>query len=137
MRVPFPTARAATIDPYDIAAVAVQVLLGGHDGQIHELTGPEFLLPADQVSVLAKVLGRNLHCHGMTDAETREEMDRTMPTEYVDAFFNFYGDGVLDESHVHPTVRNITRHEPRTFEQWTRAHGHEFQGPTANVRTPS
>jgi uncharacterized protein YbjT (DUF2867 family) len=127
VRVPFHTVRAAIIDPYDIAAVAAHALSGGHDGQIHELTGPESLLPADQVAVLAKVLGRNLTCHGMTDAEAREEMDRTVPTEYVEAFFRFYVDGILDESRVYPAVRDITGREPRTFEQWTRTHGHRLQ----------
>jgi uncharacterized protein YbjT (DUF2867 family) len=128
VRVPFAHVRAAAIDPYDIAAVAALALLtDGHDGRIHELTGPESLLPADQVAVLAKVLGRNLRCHGLTDAEAREEMSGTMPTEYVDAFFSFYVDGTLDESRIHPTVLDLTGREPRTFEQWARTHVHEFQ----------
>lgn len=127
VRAPFPGVRAAAIDPHDIAAVAARALSGGHDGQIYELTGPESLLPADQVAILASVLRRNLRCHGLTDDETREEMSRTMPTEYVDAFFSFYVEGTLDESTVHPIVREVTGREPRTFEQWARAHAHEFQ----------
>jgi uncharacterized protein YbjT (DUF2867 family) len=127
VRVPFPTVPTASIDPYDIAAVAAVALLSdGHDGRIYELTGPESLLPADQVAVLAKVLGRNLTCHGLTDEEAREEMSGTMPAEYVDAFFSFYVGGTLDESTVHPTVREVTGREPHTFEQWAHAHAGEF-----------
>ncbi|MGO4748670.1 NAD(P)H-binding protein [Streptomyces sp. 2MCAF27] len=130
VRVPFPGVRTAAIDPYDIAAVAVPALLtDDHDGRIHELTGPESLLPADQVAVLAKVLGRDLHSHGLTDAEAREDMSRTMPAEYVDAFFSFFVDGTLDESSTYPTVRDVTGREPRTFEQWARAHAGEFAAP--------
>ncbi|MGW3570070.1 NAD(P)H-binding protein [Streptomyces sp. NPDC000941] len=130
VRVPFPGVRTAAIDPYDIAAVAVPALLtDDHDGRIHELTGPESLLPADQVAVLAKVLGRDLQSHGLTDAEAREDMSRTMPAEYVDAFFGFFVDGTLDESSTYPTVRDVTGREPRTFEQWARAHVGEFAAP--------
>lgn len=127
VRVSFPGVPVAAIDPYDIAAVAAQALSGGHDGRIYELTGPESLLPADQVAVLAKVLGRNLRCHGLTDAEAWAELSGTMPTEYVDAFFSFYVEGTLDESTIHPTVREVTGRRPRTFEQWARAHAHQLR----------
>jgi uncharacterized protein YbjT (DUF2867 family) len=127
VRVRFPAVRAAAIDPCDIAAVAVRAFSDGHDGRIYELTGPESLRPADQVAVLAQVLGRNLRCYELTDVQAREEMSRSMPTEYVDAFFSFYVDGTLDESGINSTVRDVTGREPRTFEQWARAHVHQFQ----------
>jgi uncharacterized protein YbjT (DUF2867 family) len=127
VRVAFPDVRAAAIDPYDIAAVAAHALVAdSQHGRIYDLTGPESLLPADQVAVLAKVLGRNLRSHGLTNAQARDEMSRTMPVEYVDAFFNFYVDRTLDESRVRPTVREVTGREPRTFEQWARTHAHQF-----------
>ncbi|NEE03738.1 NmrA family NAD(P)-binding protein [Phytoactinopolyspora halotolerans] len=127
IRVPFADVPAAVIDPYDIAAVAAQALItDDHEGRIHELTGPQPLLPADQVAVLAYVLGRDLRCQGLTDAQAREEMSRTMPPEYVDAFIDFYAEGTLDESTVFPTVREVTGHEPRTFEQWARIHARAF-----------
>ncbi len=123
----FPDVRVAAIDPYDIAAVAAHALVAdSQHGRIYDLTGPESLVPADQVAVLAKVLGRNLRFRGLTNAQARAEMSRTMPVEYVDAFFNFYVDGTLDESRVRATVREVTGREPRTFEQWARAHAHQF-----------
>jgi uncharacterized protein YbjT (DUF2867 family) len=128
VRVPFPTVHAAAIDPYDIAAVAERALVTDeHEGRIHLVSGPEPLLPADQIAVLAKVLGRDLRCVGLTDEEARAEMEATMPVEYVDAFFSFYVDGTLDESQVEPTVQEVTGRPPRTFEQWTRAHAEAFR----------
>jgi uncharacterized protein YbjT (DUF2867 family) len=128
VRVPFAGVAAATIDPADIAGVAARALTSdGHEGRIYELTGPDALLPADQVAVLAKVLGRDLRCESLPNEEARAQMDATMPAEYVDAFFRFYVDGTLDESQVLPTVREVTGHPPRTFELWAKAHAGAFQ----------
>jgi uncharacterized protein YbjT (DUF2867 family) len=127
VRVPFPTVRTAAIDPADIAAVVVVALVtDDHDERVHLVSGPESLLPADQVAVLAEVLGRNLVCLGMSDQEARQEMEGTMPVQYVDAFFDFYVNGALDESEVEPTVELVTGRVPRTFEQWALAHRDAF-----------
>lgn len=116
------------IDPYDIAAVAAEALLTlEHEGRSYLLTGPESLLPADRVRVLASVLERNLRFEAQPDAEARAEMNAAMPVAYVDAFFRFYADGTLDESQILPTVREITGHPPRTFRQWTLSHADSFQ----------
>ena len=128
VRVPFPGVPAAAIDPYDIAAVAAKALLAdGHEGRTYVASGPEAVLPADQVAVLAEVLGRDLRFVGLTDAEARVEMEASMPVEYVDAFFDFYVDGTLDESGVEPTVHEVTGRAPRTFRQWTQEHADSFR----------
>jgi uncharacterized protein YbjT (DUF2867 family) len=128
VRAPFPHVRVATIDPYDVAAVATQALLSdGHEGHAYRLSGPESLLPGDRVRVLAAVLGRELRFEGQPDAEARAEMSAAMPAEYVDAFFSFFADGTLDESEVRPTVREITGRPPRAFEQWAVAHAEAFR----------
>lgn len=128
VRVPFAGVAAAAIDPADIAAAAALALTSdGHEGRIYELTGPDSLLPADQIAVLAKVLGRDLRCEGLPDEEARAQMEATMPAEYVDAFFRFYADGTLDESQVLPTVREVTGHPPRTFAQWAEVHADAFR----------
>jgi hypothetical protein len=54
-------------------------------------------------------------------------MSAAMPAEYVDAFFNFYADGALDESTPLPTVADLTGRAPRTFEQWADAHAAAFK----------
>jgi uncharacterized protein YbjT (DUF2867 family) len=124
----FPNVAIAMIDPADIAAVAAAALTTDkHVGQVYRLSGPAPLLPADRVRVLAEVLGRPLTFVGLSDEVARAEMSQQMPAEYVDAFFRFYADGELDESPVLPTVREITGREPRTFEQWARAHADAFR----------
>ena len=127
VRLPFPNVRVAAIDPSDIGAVVAHVLLSEeHEGRSYRLSGPQSLLPADQVRILAQVLGRELHFEGLSDAEARVEMSATMPTEYVDAFFSFFADGRLDESQVLSTVQEIIGKQPRTFEQWAVAHADAF-----------
>lgn len=131
VRAPFAGVRVATVDPYDIAAVAGEALLsGGHDGRVYPLTGPESLLPADRVGVLGAVLGRDLRFAGQSDGQARAEMAAAMPGEYVDAFFRFFADGMLDESTVLPTVADVTGRPPRTFRQWALAHAAAFCSPT-------
>jgi uncharacterized protein YbjT (DUF2867 family) len=119
VRAPFAAAPIATIDPADIAAVAaVALTTDGHASQAYALTGPEALRPADQVRILAEVLGRNLVFEPQPDAEARAEMSRAMPSETVDAFFRFFVGGEFDDSPVLPTVAAIAGRQPRTFRDW-------------------
>lgn len=128
VRAPFAGVRAAVIDPYDIGAVAAMALTApGHEGQRYAVTGPEALLPAERLDILASVLGRTLRFEAQPNEEARAEMSRSMPAEYVDAFFRFYVDGTLDESPVRPTVRDVLGREPRTFRQWAQAHADAFR----------
>lgn len=128
VRVPFPEVRAACIAPEDIAAVAAKALTGdGHEARIHELTGPRAMTPADQIAVLSEVLDRDLRCVGLPDDQARADMEKTMPAEYVDAFFHFHRDGALDESHVFPDVEQVTGRPPRSFEEWALHHIDRFR----------
>ncbi len=128
VRAPWSGVRVAAIDPSDIAAVAAEMLTAaGHEGHSYRLTGPESLLPADEVRILATVLGRDLRFEGQSDAEARAEMGQTMPAEYVDAFFRFFSGGEYDDSPVHPTVRALIGRHPHTFEQWALAHVEAFR----------
>ncbi len=120
---PFADVPIATIDPYDIAAVsAVALTSADHGGRSYRLSGPEALRPADRVRILAGVLGRELRFEPQSNDDARAEMSANMPAEYVDAFFSFFVDGTIDESTVLPTVAEVLGREPRTFEQWVRAH---------------
>jgi uncharacterized protein YbjT (DUF2867 family) len=127
VRAPFASVGVAMIDPHDIATVAALALTStDHDGQTYRITGPETLLPATRVRILAEVLGRELTFEAQTDDEARQTMAATMPPEYVEAFFDFYADGSLDDSIVLPSYQHITGQSPRTFEQWARAHADAF-----------
>jgi uncharacterized protein YbjT (DUF2867 family) len=128
VRVAFPNVRTACLDPSDLGAVAARALVTDeYLGGILWPTGPEALLPAEQVEVLARALGRDLRAVGLTNEEAHAEMAASMPAEYVDAFFDFYVNGALDESIVRTTVLEVTRREPRTFGQWVNAHADDFR----------
>jgi uncharacterized protein YbjT (DUF2867 family) len=128
IRAPFGRVRIAVIDPADIAAVAALALtMPGHEEGVYALTGPQPLTPAERVAILGRVLDRDLRFTAQPDAEARAEMEETMPSRYVDAFFRFYADGTLDESKVLPTVHALTGRPPRTFEQWAAAHAAAFR----------
>jgi uncharacterized protein YbjT (DUF2867 family) len=128
VRLPFADARVAMIDPADLGSVAAAALREDvHHGQAYRLSGPESLRPADQVAAVGELLGRELRFEAQPDDEAREEMSRSMPPEYVDAFFRFFVDGTLDESQVLPTVEAITGRPPRSFRQWTLTHADEIR----------
>ncbi len=128
IRGPFGDVAISTIDPDDLGAVAARSLTTGeHEGQAYRLSGPEALRPAEQVAILAKFAGRDLRFEAQTDAEARAEMEGQMPKEYVDAFFEFFSEGTVDETTVHPTVEQVTGREPRSFEQWAEAHADAFR----------
>ena len=120
---PFAEVRVATIDPDDLAAVAVAALTGnGHEGQSYRLSGPQSLLPSDLVATVARVLGREVRFVPQSDEDAWVEMSKAMPPEYVDAFFSFFADGTVDESQVLPTVEDVTGRAPGTFDRWAEAH---------------
>jgi uncharacterized protein YbjT (DUF2867 family) len=128
VRAPFARVRAAVTDPADVADVAALALTTpGHESRVYELSGPEPLTPADRVAILGQVLRRDLRFEAQTDEDVREEMSETTPAGYVDAFFDFYADGSLDESKVLPAVPELTGRPPRTFGQWAAAHAGAFR----------
>jgi uncharacterized protein YbjT (DUF2867 family) len=98
-----------------------------HEGRTYRLSGPEALRPADQVAILADVAGRDLQFEAQSDDEARAEMEGAMPKDYVDAFFDFFADGAIDETTVLPTVSEILGRQPGTFRQWALRHASAFQ----------
>jgi uncharacterized protein YbjT (DUF2867 family) len=127
VRLPFANVRIAAIDPDDLGAVAAAALTSAeHANRAYRLSGPESLLPAEEVAILAGVLGRDLRFEAQPDAEARAELNASMPAEYAQAFMRFFVDGELDESQVLPTVEEITGRKPRSFELWARAHLEAF-----------
>ncbi|HEX4818358.1 MAG TPA: NAD(P)H-binding protein [Nonomuraea sp.] len=127
VRAPFADVPIAAIDPYDIAAVAATVLTTtGHAHRDYALSGPAALLPADQVAILAGVLDRPLRFAAQPDDEARAEMSRTVPADFVDAFFRFFADGEFDDSPVLSSVEDLTGSPARTYRDWALAHADAF-----------
>jgi uncharacterized protein YbjT (DUF2867 family) len=125
---PFAEVAISTIHPDDLGAVAARALTTDeHEGKTYRLSGPEALRPAEQVAIVAKYAGRDLSFESQGDEEARAEMEQAMPKPYVDAFFQFFREGLIDETTVHPTVKQVTGSESRSFEEWAEAHGEAFR----------
>lgn len=127
---PFADVRTAVTHPADIglvAAIALTASGADHDRATYRISGPEATTPAERVAVLANVLDRPLTFRPQTDDEARVAMAATMPQEYVDAFFDFYVAGSLDESPVLPTVQELTGRPARTFRDWAVEHADDFR----------
>ena len=133
VRQPFAGVAIAMIDPDDLGAVAAVALAGGHEGRTYRLSGPQSLRPDEQVAIVADVLGRDVRFEAQSDAEARAEMSQGMPPEYVDAFMQFFADGLIDESTVLPAVEQITGRPAQTLAGWAAAHADAIRaGAAAN-----
>lgn len=127
VRVRFPEVPISTIDPRDIADVAVASFGSGRSGALR-LTGPVALTPAEQVAILAAAVGRPLHAHGLTAQETHNELHASMPAPYAEAIEGFFARGVIDETTVTTTVQDVLGRAPRTFEGWVADNRAAFAG---------
>jgi uncharacterized protein YbjT (DUF2867 family) len=129
VRAPFGDIPVAVIDPADIGAVAAIALTrSGHAGQRYRLSGPEALLPGEQVEQLGEALGRPLRFEALPDDQGRAEMREQMPAAYVDAFFEIFRGGLADETTVRPAVQSILGRPPGTFAAWAAANAAAFSG---------
>jgi uncharacterized protein YbjT (DUF2867 family) len=127
IREPFADVAIATNDPRDIAAVAAVALLADEpESRAYRITGPAALRAAERVAILSQALGRHLPFEPLSNDDARREMSASMPAQYVDAFFDFFVEGSIDETTVLPTVAEVTGRPPRTFQEWCQAHAAEF-----------
>ena len=89
----------ATNDPRDIAAVGAVCLLADEpETRAYRITGPKAQRAAERVAILSEVLGRELPFEPLSNEEAREQMSASMPDAYVDAFFDFFVEGSIDET---------------------------------------
>jgi uncharacterized protein YbjT (DUF2867 family) len=99
----------------------------GHDGRSHPLCGPEALGPADEVAILAEVLGRPLRYVEVTpSAAYRVMIDRGMPAELADAVVAKYATTLEPEVPDPGAVLRGLIGTPRTFRDWARDHVASF-----------
>lgn len=121
VRDPVGPGRSASIDPEDIAAVAAVALTQeGHGGQIYTLTGSELQTVAEQVEILAGVLGREITYIETTPEEAAKEAlargtDKAMVEEIRDLneVLRANGAAVITDD-----VERVTGQPPARFERW-------------------
>ncbi|WP_433305078.1 NAD(P)H-binding protein [Actinoplanes sp. CA-030573] len=118
----------SVVHPADLAAVAVAALTEDrHDGQAYRLSGPETLSTGERVRMLGDAIGRPLTFEALPDDVARAEMLKDTPQPYVDAFFQFYREGLIDETTVQPTFEQVMGRPPRTFADWLAGNADRFR----------
>jgi uncharacterized protein YbjT (DUF2867 family) len=119
IRAPFGDVAVAMVDPADVAAVLATALTEpGHAGETYRVSGPEALTPADQVAVVAEVLGRNLRFEAVPDDEARATLPGQVGQAYADAQFDIFRDHPQYESEIQPTVEQILGRPPGRLRGW-------------------
>ncbi len=128
VKAPFADVPVAMIHNDDLGAVAAAALTStDHEGRTYRLSGPEALRPAEQVEIVSEAIGRLLRFQALSNDEARKEMEGQMPREYVDAFFGFFVDGIVDETTVQPTVKAVLGREPKSFREWALENADRFR----------
>ncbi|GAA1613690.1 NAD(P)H-binding protein [Kribbella sancticallisti] len=128
VRLQFPEVPISTIHPADIADVAVAALTEeGHAGSAYRLSGPVALKPAEQLAILGEAIGRSPQPYEMSRTESHDDLLAAMPPQYAAAIESFFGDGIVDETTVTPTVAEVTGHPPRTLQEWARENAALFR----------
>ena len=129
VRNPIGSTRYAYIDPEDIAAVAAVALTQeGHAGQIYTLTGSELMKVAQQVEILARVLGRKITYIPITpeDAEM-EALAQGVDKATAQILRDLYEAMRTDASElVTDDVKLVTGSSPASFESWCRRNAAAF-----------
>jgi uncharacterized protein YbjT (DUF2867 family) len=129
VRNPIGSTRYAYIDPEDIAAVAAVALTQeGHAGQVYTLTGSELMTVAQQVEILAGVLGRKITYIPTTpeDAEM-EALAQGVDKATAQILRDLYEAMRTDVSElVTDDVKRVTGSSPASFESWCRRNAAAF-----------
>jgi uncharacterized protein YbjT (DUF2867 family) len=123
----FPDLAVACVDPRDLGEIAALALTApGHAGHTYRVTGPEALMPADQLAAVATQIGIPLRGVPLDDNEARAHLLLDNPEPIVNAFFALYRRGGLDESVVTSTVSDLLGRAPGSFIDWVAHHRERF-----------
>lgn len=131
--VPAAGARVAFVDPYDVAAVAVELLVREElpDGEVHPVTGPAAVSYAEVAAALSAATGTDVTYVPVSEDQARAHLLGTgMDPGLVELVLAVYArqrDGAL--AGVSSTVRDVTGREPRGISSFTQDHRDAFRAP--------
>ncbi|KOG27886.1 SDR family oxidoreductase [Streptomyces resistomycificus] len=131
VRAPDGTSRNASVDPRDIADVAVRVLRGPaeHAGRAYALTGPAALTAVQQTSVLGELLGRPLRFEELTEDQAWSGLSARYPEPVARALMESAGRGRLGaKARVDSTVTELLGRPARSYRDWAGDHLAAFGG---------
>ncbi|WP_405773593.1 SDR family oxidoreductase [Streptomyces sp. NBC_01538] len=125
------TARNASVDPRDIADVAVQALTApeAHAGRAYALTGPVAITPSEQTEILGDLLHRPLKFMELTESQLLRGLlarhPEPMALALVESAARGRGGG---KAQVEPDVQELLGRPGRGYREWATEHLTEFGG---------
>ncbi|MFE0459000.1 NAD(P)H-binding protein [Kitasatospora sp. NPDC058965] len=120
-------ATAAPVHEADLAEVAVLALTTpGHQGRIHELTGPDSLTHAEQAALLGRALQRPLSYQELPAEVAREAMSAFVPGPVLDAIFSVWSASVGHPARTTGTVETLLGRPARSYLSWAQDHAAAF-----------
>jgi uncharacterized protein YbjT (DUF2867 family) len=127
VRIPFATRPAASIDPADIATIAVAALTtGAHRNTAYQLSGPQVLTPAEELDILGETLGRQLKLiEPTTEQATTGMINSGIPAAIVEEIVASFLESDIG-AEVLPDMPRLLGRQPTTFAQWARNHAGAF-----------
>lgn len=122
--------RWPSIDPADIAAVAVQALTSAaHEGRAYTLTGDEPMNGAEYAEVLSQVLGKSIKFVDVPPEVAKDGMLKSgMHPEYAEAVLNLMA--AMREGRtniVTDTFQQLIGRKPTSFADWVRRNVAAFE----------
>lgn len=131
VRWPYLAVPTAPIDERDIAAVAVRALRDpGHARAEYVLTGPQSLTHAEQISVIAGVLGRDLRAAEITPDEARRELLTIGPLAAINMLLAAWSAAQDHPAHITTTFAEITGAPAKSFRTWVTDNAAAFHAST-------
>jgi uncharacterized protein YbjT (DUF2867 family) len=135
IRWPYGAAETAPVDDRDVAAVVARTLSeNGHVGGDYVLTGPESLTQAEQVGIIAEVIGRRVAFEDVPPDEFRREVEGIWPAAALDMLLGAWGATMGNSAYITSTVSDVLERPPHSFRSWVADHAAEFTGAPTGAR---
>ncbi len=121
--------KVAMIHPEDVAAVAVEALVGGkYAAESLPITGPQLLTYAEMTRQIGEAVGRSLDFQSISDLEARERLlAQRMPAAVADALVALWR--AIREHRVElitDVVERVTGRPAISFAQWVQENAAPF-----------
>ncbi|MET9696128.1 NAD(P)H-binding protein [Streptomyces sp. NPDC006529] len=126
---PYPHAHSDPLHEADLVEAAFAVLADpGPDGRAHLLTGPRSLTFAEQLEILAEVLGRPVRFETLSPQAWKESVAQYVPGPYADSLLAYWAAGDGRPVEITGDLPRLTGHPARSFADWAEDHAAEFAG---------